>query len=206
MFKYISISALLLLFLSSSSKAYIETELIQKQIGSCSIKISYLADIDPEYKTASLTAMVYNNNPSCKVTTEAFLSILGQALHIVKQREDLKPIGYIILGGMNDLPSSTIHGGILAYYQRVLPNELKKVLQSVKKYDLHDPALEPLREHLISALLTTEFFSKLMDHLERSGYILKKIDFEKFCIAELNNQRRLDAYISIYVENCTVND
>jgi hypothetical protein len=89
-----------------------------------------------------------------------------------------KPFSIRIILPLEDKP---IQSELRAYYQKEMPKEIIKALNS--STNLHNPTLKPLIDNFPSALRETSLYKKLEKNLEDKGYwIDKKIDFEKFTI------------------------
>jgi len=76
------------------------------------------------------------------------------------------------------ISSEKTNSELLKFYELKFPNELKAALNS--SGNLHNPAIKPLSNKYELALKSTSMLKELEVELYTRGFLIKKIDFEKF--------------------------
>ncbi len=84
---------------------------------------------------------------------------------------------------------------IIKFYQDNHPLELKKVFDFLGKTD--NPAIEGVREKFPEALASTTIFQQLKIELNKLGYRIEKIEFEKFTASKKYGIPMPDVYIRV---------
>jgi hypothetical protein len=76
--------------------------------------------------------------------------------------------------------SSKTSRELLSFYKEEMPRELEDALASSGGMD--DPAVLPLQTSFDKAFMSTKLFKEIEIELQKLGYSLNKIDFEKFIL------------------------
>ena len=82
---------------------------------------------------------------------------------------------------------------IVKFYQDNYPLELKEAFNS--SGNMHNPAIAGVREKFPEALATTTIFQQLKIELDKLGYRVEKIEFEKFTASKKYGISIPDVYI-----------
>lgn len=84
---------------------------------------------------------------------------------------------------------------LLTYYQNNYPNELEAAFKS--SGNMHNPAISGVRDNFPEALESTTIFKQLLIELNKLGYKVSKIEFEKFTVSKKYGISIPDVYIRV---------
>ncbi len=84
---------------------------------------------------------------------------------------------------------------LLTYYQNNYPNELETAFKS--SGNMHNPAISGVRDIFPEALKSTTIFKQLLIELNKLGYKVSKIEFEKFTASKKHGISIPDVYIRV---------
>ncbi len=84
---------------------------------------------------------------------------------------------------------------LLTYYQNNYPVELESAFKS--SGNMHNPAISGVRDKFQEALKSTTIFKHLLIELNKLGYKVAKIEFEKFTASKKHGISIPDAYIRV---------